>query len=126
MNIPGSIALTPIRVADLLAEAERMPVYVHLIVHRDARGEDDCTIREWVDAPGSTTSRSTASTSCGLQLVPAPGHTRMQAVVVETGGPPVVVGGDVAVLRARAPVMASPDRLRQHAGLRRRDSGRSG
>jgi N-acyl homoserine lactone hydrolase len=31
----------------------------------------------------------------GLRLVPAPGHTRgMQVVVVETGGRPVVVGGD--------------------------------
>ena len=34
----------------------------------------------------------------GLRLVPAPGHTRgMQVVVVETGGRPIVVGGDVAV-----------------------------
>ena len=34
----------------------------------------------------------------GLRLVPAPGHTRgLQVVVVETGGRPVVVGGDVAV-----------------------------
>ena len=34
----------------------------------------------------------------GLRLVPAPGHTRgMQVVVVEAGGRPVVVGGDVAV-----------------------------
>ena len=34
----------------------------------------------------------------GLRLVPAPGHTRgLQVVVVDTGGRPVVVGGDVAV-----------------------------
>ena len=34
----------------------------------------------------------------GLRLVPAPGHTRgSQMVVVETGGRPVIVGGDVAV-----------------------------
>ena len=34
----------------------------------------------------------------GLRLVPAPGHMRgMQVVVIETGGRPVVVGGDVAV-----------------------------
>src|SRR6184192_4041843 len=34
----------------------------------------------------------------GLRLVPAPDHTRgLQVVVVETGGRPVVVGGDVAV-----------------------------
>ena len=34
----------------------------------------------------------------GLRLVPAPGHSDgIQVVVVETGGRPVVVGGDVAV-----------------------------
>jgi len=34
----------------------------------------------------------------GLRLVAAPGHTRgSQVVVVETGGRPVVGGGDVAV-----------------------------
>jgi N-acyl homoserine lactone hydrolase len=34
----------------------------------------------------------------GVRLVPAPGHTRgMQVVVVETGGRPIVIGGDVAV-----------------------------
>ena len=31
------ITITPIRVADLLAEGERMPVYVHVIDHPDAR-----------------------------------------------------------------------------------------
>jgi N-acyl homoserine lactone hydrolase len=34
----------------------------------------------------------------GLRLVPAPDHTRgTQVVVVETGGRPIVIGGDVAV-----------------------------
>src|SRR5262249_42603052 len=37
MNAPASITITPFRVADLLAEGERMPVYVHLIDHPDAR-----------------------------------------------------------------------------------------
>src|SRR5262245_62859352 len=31
------ITITPIQVADLLAESERMPVYVHVIDHPDAR-----------------------------------------------------------------------------------------
>src|SRR5512142_103581 len=31
------IAITPVRVAELLAEGERMPVYVHVIDHPDAR-----------------------------------------------------------------------------------------
>ena len=29
MNDPASITITPVRVADLGAEGERMPVYVH-------------------------------------------------------------------------------------------------
>ncbi len=37
MNTPGSITVTPVRVAELLAEGERMPVYVHVIDHPDAR-----------------------------------------------------------------------------------------
>jgi N-acyl homoserine lactone hydrolase len=32
-----SVTITPIRVADLLAETERMPVNVHIIDHPDAR-----------------------------------------------------------------------------------------
>src|SRR3954454_1869805 len=37
LNAPTSITVTPIRVADLLAEDERMPVNVHIIEHPDAR-----------------------------------------------------------------------------------------
>ncbi len=37
MNAAASITIMPIRVADLLAEGERMPVYVHVIDHPDAR-----------------------------------------------------------------------------------------
>src|SRR3982751_4986618 len=33
----AAVAITPVRVADLLAEGERMPVYVHVIDHPDAR-----------------------------------------------------------------------------------------
>ena len=36
-NTSAAITITPIRVADLLAENERMPVYVHVIDHPDAR-----------------------------------------------------------------------------------------
>ena len=165
----ASITITPVRVADLLAEGERMPVYVHVIDHPDARvlvdtgmtelhpavadldprlrplskqdfdlagidivvnthlhfdhcggnhlfagrpiyvqrrelddarSEDDYTIREWVEAPGVRYVPVDGELELlpGLRLVPAPGHTPgMQVVVVETGGRPVVVGGDVAV-----------------------------
>jgi N-acyl homoserine lactone hydrolase len=34
---PAPITITPVRVADLLAEGERMPVNVHVIDHPDAR-----------------------------------------------------------------------------------------
>ena len=169
MNAPASITITPFQVADLLAEGERMPVYVHVIDHPDARvlvdtgmtelhpavadldprlcllskqnfdfagidivvnthlhfdhcggnhlftgrpiyvqrqelddarSLEDYTIREWVDPAGVeyTPVDGEHELLPGLRLVPAPGHTRgMQVVVVETGGRPVVVGGDVAV-----------------------------
>src|SRR5438105_1232634 len=37
MNAPASPTITPILVADLLAEGERLPVYVHVIDHPDGR-----------------------------------------------------------------------------------------
>jgi N-acyl homoserine lactone hydrolase len=76
------------------------PIYVQRQELEDARTEDDYTIPEWVDAPGVSYEPVDGELELlpGLRLVPAPGHTRgMQVVVVETGGPPVVVGGDVAV-----------------------------
>jgi N-acyl homoserine lactone hydrolase len=162
--------VTPVLVAELLAEGERMPVYVHVIDHpdarvlvdtgmtqlhpavadmdprlvplseqadfdlasigivinthlhfdhcggnqlfagspiyvqrqelEDARSQDDYTIREWVDAPGVQYVPVDGALELlpGLRLVPAPGHTRgSQVVLVETGGAPVVIGGDMAV-----------------------------
>ncbi|MDQ4127533.1 MAG: N-acyl homoserine lactonase family protein, partial [Actinomycetota bacterium] len=46
MNAPASVTITPVRVADLLAEGERMPVYVHAIDHPDARVLVDTGITE--------------------------------------------------------------------------------
>src|SRR3954447_12251138 len=168
MSAPASITVTPVRVADLLAEDERMPVNVHIIEHPDARvlvdtgmtelhpavadmdprlqplseqdldldsidivvsthlHYDHCggnhlfagkpiyvqrqeledaragnyTIPEWVDAPGVEYVEVDGEQELlpGLRLVPAPGHTDgMQMVVIENGGRPVIVGGDVAV-----------------------------
>ena len=76
------------------------PVYVQRQELEDARSEDDYTIREWVEAPGVRYEPVDGELELvpGLRLVPAPGHTRgLQVVVVETGGRPLVVGGDVAV-----------------------------
>ncbi len=33
MNAPALITITPVCVADLLAEGERMPMYVHVVDH---------------------------------------------------------------------------------------------
>jgi N-acyl homoserine lactone hydrolase len=167
LNAPPTI--TPLLVADLLAEEERMPVYVHVIDHPDARvlvdtgmtelhpavadmdprlrplneqdldlaaidivvnthlhydhcggnhlfagkpihvqrrelddarSLDGYTIREWVDSDGARSVEHEGETELlpGIRLLPTPGHTDgHQSVVVETGGRPVVVGGDVAV-----------------------------
>jgi N-acyl homoserine lactone hydrolase len=169
MNAPASPTITPVLVADLLAENERLPVYVHVIDHPDgrvlvdtgltelhpaiadmdprltplseqdfdlasidmvvnthmhfdhcggnhlfagrpiyvqrrelddARSEDDYTIREWVDASGVRYVPVDGELELlpGIRLVPAPGHTPgTQVVVVETGGRPLVVAGDLAV-----------------------------
>jgi N-acyl homoserine lactone hydrolase len=58
MNVPASITITPVLVADLLAEGERMPVYVHVIDHPDARvlvdtGIRSCTRRWPTSIPAS-------------------------------------------------------------------------
>ena len=53
----SSPIVTPVLVAELLAEGERMPVYVHVIDHPDARvlvdtGMTSCTRRwpTWIHA----------------------------------------------------------------------------
>ena len=76
------------------------PIYVQRRELQDARAEDDYTIREWVDAPGVRYVPVDRELELlpGIRLVPAPGHTPgTQVVVVETGGRPVVIGGDMAV-----------------------------
>ena len=197
MNAYASITITPILIADLNVEGERMPVYVHVINHPDARilvdtgmtelhpavvaafdpclyplskqdfdlasidivvnthlhadhcggnhlfagrpiyvqrrelddarsDENEYPLREWVDAPGVRYVPVDGELELlpGLRLVPAPGHTAgMQVVVIETGGRPIVVGGDVAVwfgiMRSgKAPVIG------QRAGVRRKDQHR--
>jgi N-acyl homoserine lactone hydrolase len=164
-----SITVTPVQVADLVAEGHLMPVYVHVVDHPDARvlvdtgltelhplaadldprlrplsretfdldgvdlvvnthlhfdhcggnhlfagrptyvqrrelddalTKDDYTIREWVEAPGVRYVPVDGEHEVlpGVRLVPAPGHTDgSQVVVVQTGGRPVVIGGDMAV-----------------------------
>ena len=83
MNAPASVTVTPVFVADLHVEGERMPIYVHVIDHPDAR----------VLADTGMTDLHPAVADLDPRLQPR----GMQVVVVETGGRPVVVGGDVAV-----------------------------
>ena len=79
------------------------PVYVQRRELDDARTLEDCTIREWVDAPGVEYVPVDGELELlpGIRLVPAPGHTRgSQVVVVETHGRRVVIAGDTAVFFA--------------------------
>ena len=92
------------------------PVYVQRRelddAHRDA---DEYPIREWVDAPGVCYVPVDGEFDLlpAVRLVPAPGHTAgMQVVVVETGGRPVVVGGDVAVWHGELDEPSSEGQLR--------------
>ena len=77
-----------------------VPIHVQARELDDARTLDDYTIRDWVDFDGLRTSSTKARVELlpGIRLLPAPGHTDgHRNVLVETGGRPVVVGGDVAV-----------------------------
>ncbi|HWI01317.1 MAG TPA: MBL fold metallo-hydrolase [Propionibacteriaceae bacterium] len=79
------------------------PIYVQRRELDDARSHDDYTIREWVDAPGVQYVPVDGELEVlpGIRLVPALGHTPgSQVVVVEMGGPPVVIAGDTAVFFA--------------------------
>jgi N-acyl homoserine lactone hydrolase len=76
------------------------PIYVQRRELDDARNQDDYTIRDWVDAPGVEYVPVDGELELlpGVRLLPAPGHTSgTQVVVVDTGGRPIVIGGDVAV-----------------------------
>lgn len=77
------------------------PIYVQRRELDDAyQDREEYPIFEWIDAPGVTYVPVDGEFELlpGLRLVPAPGHTEgMQVVVVETGGRPIVVGGDVAI-----------------------------
>ncbi len=94
------------------------PIYVQRQELDDALGQDDYTIREWVEAPGVRYVPVDGEHEVlpGLRLVPAPGHTRgMQVVVVETDGRPAVVGGDVAVRLGELDEPRSEGQLRVRA-----------
>jgi N-acyl homoserine lactone hydrolase len=77
-----------------------VPIHVQARELADARSLDKYTIREWVDFDGATYVEHEGEVELlpGIRLLPTPGHTDgHQSVLVETGGRPVVVGGDVAV-----------------------------
>src|SRR4051812_6351473 len=63
VNGPASIIITPVCVASLLAERERMPVYVHVIDHPDARVLVDTGMTELHPAAHACTSITAGATS---------------------------------------------------------------
>jgi N-acyl homoserine lactone hydrolase len=94
------------------------PIYVQRRELDEALGNEEYTIREWVEAPGVQYVPVDGEHELlpGLRLVPAPGHTDgMQVVVIETGGRPLVVGGDVAVRFAELDEPSTEGQLRVRA-----------
>jgi N-acyl homoserine lactone hydrolase len=94
------------------------PIYVQRRELDDALNEDGYTLRAWVEAPGVEYVPVDGEHELlpGVRLVPAPGHSRgMQVVVVETGGRPLVVGGDVAVWHGEFDEPPTEGRLRVRA-----------
>ena len=94
------------------------PIYVQRRELEDARSQDDYTIREWLEAPGVRYVPVDGELELlpGVRLVPAPGHTPgTQVVVVETGGRPVVIGGDVAVWHGEFDEPPTEGRMRVRA-----------
>ncbi|WP_223624427.1 MBL fold metallo-hydrolase [Microbacterium sp. EST19A] len=76
------------------------PIYVQRQELEDARTEEDYTIPEWVDAPGTNYVPVDGEHELlpGIRLLPARGHTRgSQIVVVDTGDRPTIIAGDTAV-----------------------------
>src|SRR5689334_7788360 len=77
-----------------------VPIHVQARELADARSLENYTFRDWVDFDGATyvEHQGEAEVLPGIRLLPAPGHTDgHQAIVVETGEGPVVLGGDVGV-----------------------------
>lgn len=76
------------------------PIYVQRAELEDARILDNYTIPEWVDPPGVeyTAVDGELELLPGVNLLPAPGHTRgSQIVTVDTDDGLVVIAGDTAV-----------------------------
>ena len=61
------ITITPVRVADLLAEGERLPVYVHVIDHPEARVLVDTGLTELHPAVADLESPPPATEPAGLR-----------------------------------------------------------
>jgi N-acyl homoserine lactone hydrolase len=76
------------------------PVHVQRRELELARGNDEYTIPEWVDAPGVTYVVDDGDVELlpGIRLLAAPGHSDgSQIVVVDEADGPTVIAGDTAV-----------------------------
>jgi N-acyl homoserine lactone hydrolase len=68
VNVPVAITITPVRVADLLAVGERMPVCVHVIDHPDGRVLVDTGLTELHPAVADMDPRLVPSSEWGFDL----------------------------------------------------------
>ncbi|MBD1544606.1 MBL fold metallo-hydrolase [Arthrobacter sp. IA7] len=76
------------------------PIYVQRQELDDARNQNDYTIPEWEDAPGTHYVPVDGEFELlpGLRLLSAPGHTRgSQIIVIDGDHRPTIIAGDTAV-----------------------------
>src|SRR6266508_2094740 len=89
--------ITPLLVAELLVEGERWPVYVHVIDHPAARVLVDTGMTELHPEVADLDPRLVPLSEQALDLAGVDVVVNTHLHFDETGGPPVVVGGAVAV-----------------------------
>jgi N-acyl homoserine lactone hydrolase len=99
MNASGATTVTPVHVADLLAEGEPMPVYVHVVDHPDGRVLVDTGLTELHPAVADLDPRLRPVEEWGLDLASIDVVVNTHLHFDHCGGNHLVTGRPVYVQR---------------------------